>query len=238
MDRVEQSLHRTVIWGTLAAAFRRPEDGAFALAAELGPAASALGIDAGALIEALGGQDESRRAGVRRRQAYDALFGHTARGPCPSHEAEYGEPKGHRYAHEIGDVAGFYRAFALEPARSHRERADHIATECEFLAFLALKEACAAQAHGEGQADVCRDASRAFLELHIGRFGRALASRVRRAARSRFYRAAADVLDAALLTDGRLLGATLGAEDVALREDAGTPDDACVSCGPATGTPR
>jgi TorA maturation chaperone TorD len=231
MDRVEESLARTAVWGALAEAFRRPGDHGFGLADELPGAARALGIDPSGFETAL-------RDAADLRAAYDGLFGHVVRGPCPAYEGEYGEPKGHRFAHEIGDVTGFYRAFGLGPSRTHPDRADHISVECEFMAFLALKEACAASSHGAEKADLCRDASKKFLEQHLGRFGRALASRVRRRTDAPFYLAAARLLEEAILSDASRLGAAAGPADLPLREDAGTANDACISCGVVPETPR
>lgn len=230
-DRVEVNLARTAVWGALAEAFRRAGSRPVDLAADTAEAASALRLDAGEFVSALG---EDRDL----RQAYDGIFGHTVRGPCPAYEGEYGEPKGHRFAHEIGDVTGFYAAFGLRPARAHPERADHVSMECEFMAFLALKEACAAETDSAENADLCRDASRNFLERHLGRFGRAFANRVRRRTGEPFYLAAARLLDELIVDDARRLGAATGPLELPLREDAGTSDDACVSCGMAPETPR
>jgi TorA maturation chaperone TorD len=231
MERIEESLARTALWGALAEAFRRPGDQPFEIVAELPGAARSLGLDARDFVAALHEEKDLQAA-------YDAIFGHVVRGPCPAYEGEYGEPKGHRFAHEIGDVTGFYNAFGLGPSRGHPDRADHVAVECEFMAFLALKEACAADAHGLDKADLCRDASRKFLEQHLGRFGRALAARVKRRAADPFYAAAARLLDAAILSDAERLGAAAGPADLPLREDAGTTDDACVRCGVVPETPR
>jgi TorA maturation chaperone TorD len=231
MDRIEESLARTALWGALAEAFRRPGDQPFELVAELPGAASALGLEARDFVAAL-------HEGKDLMAAYDGTFGHVVRGACPAYEGEYGEPKGHRFAHEIGDVTGFYNAFGLGPSRGHPERPDHVSVECEFMAFLALKEACAAEAHGPGKADLCRDASRKFLEQHLGHFGRALAARVKRRAQAPFYVAAARLLDEAILADAARLGAAAGSPDLPLREDAGTTDDACMRCGVVPETPR
>jgi len=231
MDHVETCLHRTVLWGCLARAFRRPDASPFTLAEDLPAAARALGLDAEDFAEASAGARDLR-------DAHDRLFGHTVRGPCPAYEGEYGEPKGLRYAHEIGDVGGFFRAFGLKPSSDHRERPDHVAVECEFMAFLALKEACARELHGEEKAGICRDAAHRFLGQHLGRFGRAFAHRVQRHTDEPFYLAAARLLDRAIRSDAERLGAQVGPEDLPLREDAGTPDDACVACGKFPGTPR
>lgn len=233
MDRIDENLARCAVWSLLASAFRRPERGAGAAAdrAEAVAAAAALGLDARRLAAA---ELEATDLGA----AYDALFGHTVRGPCPAYEGEYGEPRGMRFSHEIADIEGFFRAFGVRTGRNASERPDHVAVECEFLAFLALKEAHAAASRGDATADLCRDAARRFLAEHLGRFAPALAARVRRRATEPFYVAAADLLEAMLRRDAAALGASLGAEDLALRADAGTPDDACVACGRAEETPR
>lgn len=232
MDRIDENLHRTIVWGALAAAFRPPQDEPLALAADLPAAADALGLDVAPFLASIDGDDVPAD--------HNRLFGHTVRGPCPAYEGEYGEPKGMRYAHEIGDVSGFYRAFGLQPSRRLAERPDHISIECEFMAFLALKEACALRAHGEAQAEVCRDASAKFLEDHLGRFGRAFATRVRHAGggHAPFHEAAAHLLDQTIRRDAARYDVAYGSEHLPLREDAGTPDDACVRCRASEGTPR
>jgi TorA maturation chaperone TorD len=199
------------------------------VAGELAAAASALDLDGAACL---------RSRGDAREATHDHLFGHTVRGRCPAYEVEYGEPKGHRYAHEISDLQGFYRAFGLRTTRRCAERADHIAVECEFMAFLALKEACAEELAGEEERTVCRDAARRFLKDHLGRFGRAFALRVRRRTKGSFFGAAAGLLDRMILSDSERLGVTAGPVDLPLREDAGTPDDACVECRAPSEVPR
>jgi DMSO reductase family type II enzyme chaperone len=71
---------------------------------------------------------------------------------------------------EMADVAGFYRAFGVAVGESG-QRPDHIAVELEFMNLLAVKEAIALQLEGDGEhAEICRDAARAFLRDHLGRW--------------------------------------------------------------------
>src|SRR5574341_203333 len=42
-----------------------------------------------------------------------ALFGHTARGPIPPYETEYGNEALFQQPQELGDLMGFYHAFGL-----------------------------------------------------------------------------------------------------------------------------
>lgn len=76
----------------------------------------------------------------RRERAYQVVFGLTMSKICPPYETEYCEWKDptHR-AQRLADVSGFYCAFGLEPSRRVPERADNIALEIEFVAFLIEK---------------------------------------------------------------------------------------------------
>jgi len=112
---------------------------------------------------------------------------------------------------EMADVAGFYKAFGVEVGDGN-ERVDHIATELEFMNLLAVKESIALQDEGEGEhAEICRNASRAFLRDHLGRWAPRLGERL----------AAADG-DPVYSSAGRLLGGFV-ALDAERIDAAGAP---------------
>ena len=130
-------------------------------------------------------------AGVRRlagapgldalAAGYQRLFGHTARGAVPPYETEYGADALFQPIHEMSDLVAFYRAFGLRLRVEAHERPDHVACECEFLAFLARKEAYARDRGDEAMLDATEQATRRFLRDHLGRwapaFGGLLARR-------------------------------------------------------------
>ena len=58
-------------------------------------------------------------------------------------ETEYGAGAAFRQPQELADIAGTCLAFDLEPPEGGDERVDHAACECEFMGFLARKEAFA-----------------------------------------------------------------------------------------------
>ena len=118
-----------------------------------------------------------KMAGVEERSlpsliaAYQRLFGHTARGAVSPYETEYGNESLFQQPQEMGDLAGFYRAFGLRLNVAERERLDHISCECEFMLFLALKEAYALEHADTAMGEETSKAVRLFLRDHLGRFG-------------------------------------------------------------------
>lgn len=82
---------------------------------------------------------------------------------------------------EMGDVAGFYRAFGMEFAG---DRPDHISTELEFMRLLAMKEARAMTEGDTENAGICISAQKEFLQCHLGRWTATLS---RMAEGMRFY---------------------------------------------------
>ncbi len=95
---------------------------------------------------------------------------------------------------ELADVAGFYRAFGVAVTPGS-ERADHITTELEFMHLLAVKESIALQEEGEGEhAEVCHNASRAFLQDHLGRWAPRLSECLVEANADPVYSAAGQLL--------------------------------------------
>ena len=95
---------------------------------------------------------------------------------------------------ELADIAGFYRAFGVEVVPGS-ERPDHISAELEFMHLLAVKEFVADQEDASAeQAKICRDAQRAFLKDHLGRWSGKLGDRLEEVAESPFYAAAGQLL--------------------------------------------
>ena len=98
---------------------------------------------------------------------------------------------------EMADVAGFYKAFgvAVDERSEGGERVDHITAELEFMNLLAVKESLALQEEGEGEhAAVCRDASRAFLRDHLGRWAPRLGECLDQTSNAPVFRAAGRLL--------------------------------------------
>lgn len=76
----------------------------------------------------------------------------------------------------LADLGGRYAAFGFAPGAE--EPADHLAVECDFVAFLFLKEAYA-RARGQAEAaEVTREARARFLVEHLAIAGSRLAGKL------------------------------------------------------------
>lgn len=125
---------------------------------------------------------------------------------CPPYEGAYGPVQVTGKAAQLADIAGFYRAFDLQPAEWQPDTEDHIGAELEFMAALALKEAWALS---QGEAEhlaVTRDAQAAFLTDHLGGWAEAFAERLATTASPAYYKEAAALLSAWLATEIEALG--------------------------------
>jgi TorA maturation chaperone TorD len=127
---------------------------------------------------------------------------------CPPWEGAWGD--GPRLADRpalIADVAGFYRAFGLEPAGAQPDTEDHLVAEAEFMSALAIKEAWALAQGEDGAATITRDAQRAFLTDHLGRWAGAFAQALGGATPLAYYTAAAALLEVWVEVEVTTLGA-------------------------------
>lgn len=168
------------------------------------------------------------------------LFGHTARGEVSPFETEYGRDPTFRQPSELADISGFLRAFGLSLSPTEHGRPDHIQVECEFMSFLAMKEAISLRDDDLEGATVTMEAESAFLEAHLGRFAPAFAASVCREDPRGFYGALGRALLELVRSESRRFGVELGSEALALRdplEEEGVPaacgqsdDPACGAC--------
>lgn len=162
---------------------------------------------------ALGGLLDRFAAAASRTDAGDlaaehVLLFHRA-APCPPYEGAWADAAQLAgKAALLADVAGFYRAFGIEPASAQPDTPDHIAAECEFMSVLALKEAWAAAASNEEALETIGAATRSFLADHLGRWAEVFAGALREASPAPYYGALADLLAACVAADAAALGVT------------------------------
>lgn len=118
---------------------------------------------------------------IQLEQEYQSIFGLLPSSDCPPYETEYCPQTFSVYrSHQMADVAGFYRAFGLERSKEFSDRVDHLAMECEFMAWLIAKARFAEKEHEEEGALICREAQKKFFQAHLFWWTPAFASLLRK----------------------------------------------------------
>ena len=240
----EQALARSLIYRILAGVLRYPSS----RGGDIGlpdpdegvrETLDALFDDAGECADLLT-ELRHRFSSTERAQienGYVELFSHTVRGTCPPYELEYGETRGTFLSpHELSDISAFYRAFGLQISSARHERVDHIAVECEFMHFLAFKQAYAEEDGLTDLAAATRDAQIVFLRDHLARWALAFFRRVMHADREGIYGAISRFGLAFIKADCARLDVVPGSEKLRLVVRTETRDDV-FECGFPTDCP-
>lgn len=159
-------------------------------------------LDLDPLVEAM------RRPLDELRAEFDRAFGLVVAKECPPYETEYHLSSETFFrSQELADIAGFYRAFGLEPGGFRPERPDHLALELEYMAFLLMKQRLAAAEPGRAErAEVCRLAQRQFLRDHLAWWVPAFSRGLERKAENGYLAALARVLAAFIPVERQHLG--------------------------------
>jgi len=142
------------------------------------------------------------------RDEYDRVFGLVIPKECPPYETEY-YPSKETFARsqQMADIAGFYRAFGLEPSSRRPERPDHLGLELEFMAFLLMKQRLA---FGDSKAaewrQVCERTQLDFFREHLAWWLPAFATGLGRKAAGGYLGALARVFAALVAAERGRLG--------------------------------
>lgn len=219
MPRTEHATQsdRARVYRALAHLFRRHDEASLRelLTLELPdlePALSRLDADDGLLEMARELVSLLADADLERlRSGYQETFEASGGLRCPPNEASHTADtpqQGLTRTFEMADVAGFYRAFGVELTPG-TERPDHIAAELEFMHLLAVKEMIAqAEEDAAEHAAICRDAARAFLGDHLGRWVPRLAACIEESGADPAFVAAGRLLEGFVALDAARLGAS------------------------------
>ncbi len=204
---VRRALERAACWRLLGAAFAYPTAPRLAAVAADAPRV-ALGDHPPGVRQALEALAAAACAADPAAVAGEYVFLFDRQVPCPPYEAAWGDgPRPVDRPALLADVAGFYRAFGLEPAGAQADTEDHVVAEAEFMSALAVKEAWALAQDEAEAAAITRDAQRAFLTDHLGRWAGAFARALGAATPLAYYTAAAALLAAWVEVEVAALGA-------------------------------
>lgn len=197
---------------------------------ELGDHTSADGLQA--VARTLNGSD-----GDALKDAHRRCFGHTISKECPPYEAEYGQAHIFQKSDTLADVAGFYRAFGLEPAADAHERLDHIGIELEFMEHLCRKEAYAlTKRYSDHRLTVSSNAQRKFLAEHLGNWVFDFAARLKCKDGEGLYGRLAEVLDTFIAQELAAMGLPVHAASNARQAERMQQEEpACDACPLASG---
>ncbi len=243
ISEVDLALCRSTLYSAVALGFRPPSEetlvrlvsreGAEALA----DAAAVLDTDSESeLVRAASALAKTEAATVSELTSFfNRLFGHTAHGPVPPYETEYGTETPFQQPYELGDLTGFYRAFGLTLNPNEHERADHVSCECEFLSFLAIKEAYALEQADVPMLEETRKATRLFLHNHLGRFLVAFVRKLAREDQNGFYSTLGNLCSTFVTQECTRLGIPLGPKSLSLRQV--TSDSVPMGCGDGADCP-
>ena len=216
-DGVRMADPRLLLQAALVAAEEQPE----AVAAEL---AEGLQAAARALRER---PKESLQA------EYDRLFGLVLPKDCPPCETEYIRAADvFQRAQVMADVAGFYRAFGLKPARTAPERPDHVSLMCEFMATVLMKQRIAVADGREEQELLCVEAAGKFFAEHLSWWVPAFAHALSTKAKGGFFDAVAKALATWIAVERDRYGLANGAGEEVRPELIEPPEEAggCLEC--------
>lgn len=201
----ERALARATMYRLLAAAFSYPTtDNVTEIrkALDVAEVAAALIDRRTAEATAALGASTADTTQPEFEAAYQRSFTLSYSEDCPLYETAFSSRHIFQQTQHQADIAGFYRAFGVDP---NAERPDHIAVELEFLYLLAVKEAWARDGDEPDHVAVCRQAQRTFLRDHLARWAPVIAGRVAIAGRGTAYEAAARLLLAFVEREERYL---------------------------------
>ena len=158
---------------------------------------------------------------------YTRLFSNTALTDFPPYGANYLASHIFMKAQSLADGTGFYRAFGVD-LEAGTERPDHVSVELEFMGYLCLKEAYAADHDLAEALEITTSAQRRFLAEHPRRWAPLFMRRFEAVSSEPFYRALARSAQAFLAAEQARLG--VSPDPIAeLPVDACAPGD--VTCG-------
>jgi TorA maturation chaperone TorD len=236
----EAAIGRAAVYGFIARSLLYPTAETWeSLRVELTPLLDGLSSTSERLDELIVEALDAQNADFGELQrAHGRVFTHIENMDCPAHESAYCPGDVFRRADVMADVAAFYTAHGLRVGGSRRERVDHVATELEFLSFLARKEAYAIEHLGPGEVEECRRSQAHFLRDHVACWVPGFAGRLQVVADHRFLMVIGSLLATWIESDLEWLGVEASAPQMEPQPPPLPDDGGCgADSGGLAGTP-
>jgi len=184
MNEIEKARCRSIVYQTLALGFSPPTGDV------LKRVASAAGRSkiAQQLAEiGFPGELDFRIREGSLAERYNQLFGRSGSGGVWPYQTHFAPEALSTDSNELVDLDAFVIEHGLEVPSLKRERADHVSTQCEFMALLDEREAVALEKGDRLLVEKIRNAQAAFLESYLGQFAPALGAQLERIDPGDFY---------------------------------------------------
>lgn len=191
-ETIESALQRAMGYALLARALAYPDERTFTTLQDTARFAEEALV--GTPLERL----NSLALAARREEleaAHISIFTLSSSPDCPMFETAFLSTEAAQQTARMGDIAGFYRAFGVDPA-TPGFRPDDLWVELEFMGYLCRKQAHAAEHMGAPRVKQVLRAQRMFLREHLGRWGPGLGRRIAlRSFNNLFYLTAGEALE-------------------------------------------
>ena len=142
---------------------------------------------------------------------YASLFLGLSPRPVPPYASVYTNPERLMMQEEHDRVRAEYAAEGVERAEGFREPDDHIAVEFEFMVYLCRQASESLRADDLSRAKQYLEKQRGFLHQHLLNWIPSFLQYLRRAARTDYYKAIADITEEHLEYDKETLDELIAA---------------------------
>lgn len=212
----EQAASRSIVYGALSAAFRRPREAHRQVLAVVSRIITPLSFPQWGSLEPMMQSVLDKLGSSGTFLILEVEYNRLFVGPNPPrvypYESMYRGPGGTLMGEAALRVLSTYALEGLCPGEVERDLPDHVAVELEFLAYLCAREAAALEERSEEKVSYYVGKERDFIERHLGRWVSPFCDGIRRETQEDFYRCWANFLDGFILWEAKKLEVAVDAE--------------------------
>lgn len=212
----ERAASRSIVYGALSAAFRRPREAHRQVLAVVSKIITALNFPQWGALEPAMKSVLSKLGSSGMFLILEVEYNRLFVGPNPPrvypYESMHRGPDGALMDEAALRVLGVYALEGLCPGEVEKDLPDHMAVELEFLAYLCAREAAAVEERNEEKVACYVGKEREFLQRHLGCWVSSFCQGIRRETQEDFYRTWANFLEGFILWEAKKLEVAVNAE--------------------------